>query len=141
MTGLHRRITVAWLVQFAYFNLGGVVFFVSGYLMFVLLYGVLHWNWVIAKGIADLTGWALNYLVQHYLAFSQTARQQGHKKILKKYVPFSLLNVCIDYALVGLLNWVGVSPFIGLWLSALFFTIWKWLWYKHWVFRPRSTDL
>lgn len=122
------------VLQFVYFNVGGVVFFVSGYAIFALLYGLLHWHWFVAKGIADLTGWGLNYLVQHYLAFAEAARAQGHKQVLKKYVPFSLLNVLIDYAIVGGLNWLGVSPFLGLWLSSLFFTIWKWLWYKKWVF-------
>ena len=126
------------LLQFVYFNVGGAVFFVSGYLVFALLYGWLHWHWLVAKGLADLTGWALNYLVQHYLAFGETARTQGHKKVLKRYIPFSLLNVVIDYALVGGLKWLGVSPFIGLWLSSLFFTIWKWLWYRGWVFGQQS---
>jgi|GEM_PF-54026 hypothetical protein len=121
-------------IQFAYFNLGGVVFFVVGYLVFALLFGALHWHWLIAKCIGDLVGWGLNYLIQHYLAFNEPAQAQGHRKILKKYVPFSLLNVLIDYAIVGGLRLVGVTPFIGLWVASLFFTVWKWLWYKHWIF-------
>lgn len=130
----HEACAANGLVQFAYFNLGGVVFFASGYLVFVLLYGFLHWHWLLAKGIADLVGWSLNYLIQHYVAFSASARQQGHKVILKKFVPFSLINIPIDYAIVAGLRWFGVTPFIGLWVSSLFFTAWKWLWYKHWVF-------
>lgn len=122
------------LLQFVYFNFGGIVFFASGYAIFALLYGLLHWYWFIAKGIADLVGWALNYLIQHYLVFNETAREQGHKQVLKKYVPFSLMNVLIDYAIVGGLKWFGVTPFLGLWISGIFFTIWKWLWYKKWVF-------
>jgi hypothetical protein len=55
--------------------------------------------------------------------------------VLKKFVPFSLFNIPIDYAIVGGLKWLGVTPFLGLWISSLFFTVWKWLWYKHWVFR------
>jgi hypothetical protein len=52
-------------------------------------------------------------------------------------VPFSLFNIPIDYAIVGGLKWLGVTPFLGLWISSIFFTIWKWLWYKHWVFKAR----
>ncbi len=128
------RPTKRGFLQFLYYNLGGIVFFVSGYALFALLYGVFHWYWLLAKGLADLVGWALNYLVQHYLAFSQVAREHGHKKVLKKYIPFSLLNVLVDYAIVGGLRLVGVTPFIGLWIASLFFSIWKWLWYKHWIF-------
>lgn len=123
------------MLQFIYFNLGGLVFFVSGYMLFVLLYGVLHWHWLAAKAVADLVGWTLNYVIQHYVAFRHSALLQGHKRVLKKYVPFSIVNIPIDYALVGGLKWLGVSPFAGLWLSSFFFTIWKWLWYKHWVFK------
>lgn len=122
-------------LQFVYFNLGGAVFFVSGYLIFAVLYGVLHWHWLIAKAVADLIGWSLNYLIQHYLAFSGSAHAQGHKKVLKKFVPFSLLNISLDYAIVGGLKAVGVTPFVGLWVSSVFFTLWKWFWYKYWIFR------
>jgi hypothetical protein len=131
------KISKSGLMQFLYFNLGGVVFFVTGYLLFTLLYGLLHWYWLLAKGVADLAGWALNYLVQHYLAFPGVAREQGHKQLLKKFIPFSLLNVLIDYAIVGGLRLVGISPFLGLWISSLFFTVWKWLGYKHWVFAKK----
>lgn len=126
-------------IQFAYFHLGGAIFFAAGYLVFALLYGLLHWHWLLAKAIADLTGWSLNYLVQYHLAFRDTAREQGHHKTLKKIVPFSLANILIDYAIVGGLKLVGVSPFLGLWISSLFFTVWKWLWYKHWVFTQSAT--
>lgn len=126
------------LWQFVLFNFGGVVFFVSGYAVFALLYGVFHWPWWLAKGMADLTGWTLNYFVQHYLAFRHESKTQPKHKLIGKYVGFSLLNVLIDYGLVAALNAVGVSPFLGLWISSLFFTVWKYVWYKFWVFRAKT---
>ena len=122
-------------VQFMYYNLGGIVFFVSGYALFALLYGWLHWYWLLAKGLADIIGWTFNYLIQHYLAFGESARLHGHKKVLKKYVPFSVLNIGIDYATVGGLRLLGMTPFVGIWIASLFFSGWKWLWYKHWIFK------
>lgn len=122
-----------------YFNFGGIAFFVSGYAVFALLYGVFNVHWLIAKGIADLIGWTLNYLIQRYLAFRKESKDIPQKKLLKKYIGFSLLNVLIDYALVGGLKLLGVSPFLGLWISSLFFTVWKYIWYKLWVFKkPKS---
>lgn len=128
-----KRPSLALAKRFAWFNFGGLVFFVVGYAVFAVLYGWLHWHWLLAKGLADITGWSLNYLIQHYLAFD--GRAHGHRKVLRKHVPFSLLNVLIDYAIVGGLKWLGVTPFLGLWISSLFFTIWKWLGYKHFVFK------
>ena len=132
-----KRPTKRGVIQFIYYNLGGVAFFLSGYLVFVLLYGVLHWWWWVAKGIADLVGWGLNYFIQRYLAFNEESKAQSQRKLISKYVGFSLLNVLIDYALVAGLYALGVSPFLGLWISSIFFTIWKYLWYKFWVFKNK----
>lgn len=127
------------LLQFVYFNFGGIAFFVSGYAIFALLYGLLHWHWLLAKIIADVVGWTLNYIIQRYVAFRSEAKASSNKRILKRFISFSLLNVPLDYALVGGLKLLGVSPFLGLWLSSLFFTAWKYCWYKWWVFqKPKS---
>lgn len=122
------------IIQFTLYNVGGLVYFAVGYLLFVGLYGGLHWSWFVAKVAADLVGWSLNYLVQHYVAFRPVARSQGHRRVLQKFVPFSMLNLVLDYAIVGGLNWLGITPYVGLLVSALFFTFWKWFWYRRWVF-------
>lgn len=126
-----RRTTL----QFIYYNLGGASFFVIGYLVFSLLYGILGVWWLLAKGIADLVGWATNFIVQHQLAFREESKHHKTAKLIKRFSAFSLLNLMIDYAIVGGLKAVGVTPFIGLFVSAGFFTIWKYLWYKHWIFK------
>lgn len=123
------------IIQFALYNLGGVAFFAIGYLVFVLLYGLLSWHWLIAKAIADLTGWTANYLIQRHVAFRHESKHHTERSLLKRFSIISILNVPLDYAIVGGLKWLGVSPFLGLWLSSLFFTIWKFAWYKWWVFR------
>lgn len=126
------------LKQFGLYNLGGLSFFVIGYLIFSLLYGLLGWEWWVAKIIADLTGWSVNYLIQRLLAFREESWAHSEKKLFGRFSAISLINVALDYTIVGGLKWVGVSPFIGLFISAGFFTIWKFVWYKHWVFKtPR----
>jgi putative flippase GtrA len=131
-----RRPSNQTIWQFLLYNVGGAVFFVVGYGVFVLLYGVLHWYWLYAKLLADLIGWSLNYFIQRFVAFKHESRQQRESRLLTKFTAFSLLNLVLDYALVGGLRWLGISPFLGLWISSLFFTFWKWAGYKHWVFKP-----
>jgi putative flippase GtrA len=137
---LTRRPSKKGVVQFAFFNVGGISFFVVGYLVFALLYGVLHWHWFWAKVVGDTLGWSVNFAIQYFLAFRE--ERQGHKPkvIAGKFTAISLLNLLIDYAIVGLLKLAGVSPFIGLIIASQFFTVWKWLWYKHWVFKPRAVQ-
>jgi putative flippase GtrA len=128
------------VVQFVFFNAGGVAFFVVGYLTFVLLYGPLHWHWFWAKVVGDTLGWATNFAIQYFVAFRE--ERHGHKPtvIAGKFTLISLVNLVIDYAIVGLLKWVGVSPFIGLVIASQFFTVWKWFWYKYFVFKPSAVQ-
>lgn len=126
------------VVQFAYFNLGGVAFFVVGYTVFAFFYGILSLEWWVAKIIGDFCGWTVNYLVQRFVAFSEESKNHTEKSLLKRFSIVSVANVPIDYAIVGGLKYIGISPFIGLWLSSLFFTVWKYIWYKWWVFRVRN---
>jgi putative flippase GtrA len=124
------------LLQFTYFNAGGIAFFVVGYLVFSLLYGVFHWYWLWAKIVGDTLGWSTNFAIQYFVAFREERRGHKPKVIAGKFTAISLLNLLIDYAIVGLLKFVGISPFIGLIIASQFFTAWKWVWYKHWVFKP-----
>jgi putative flippase GtrA len=122
------------VVQFAWFNAGGIAFFVVGYLTFVLLYGLLHWPWFWSKVVADTLGWLCNFAIQYFVAFRE--ERAGHKKhvVAGKFTAISLVNLGLDYLIVWLLKLAGVSPFIGLIIASQFFTFWKWFWYKKWVF-------
>lgn len=124
--------------QFVLYNFGGVGFFVTGYLVFSLLFGLLKWEWWTAKIVADLTGWTVNYLVQRFVAFREESHAHTEKALFARFSAISLINVPLDYAIVGGLKWLGVTPFIGLFISSWFFTIWKFIWYKYWVFKPKS---
>lgn len=125
------------LKQFVLYNVGGVGFFVAGYMVFSVLYGVLSWDWWSAKIVGDLVGWTVNYFIQRFLVFHEESRAHKEHRIFARFSAISLVNVPIDYLIVGGLKWLGVTPFIGLFVSAGFFTIWKFAWYKHWVFRTR----
>lgn len=127
------------VIQFVFFNAGGVAFFVVGYAVFAVLYGLLGWGWLAAKIIGDLLGWLSNFAIQYFVAFRED--RQGHQPrvIFGKFTAISLVNLGIDYAIVALLAWMGVSPFIGLIIASQFFTIWKWFWYKHFVFQSKKS--
>jgi putative flippase GtrA len=132
---LPRKPSARTVKQFGLYNIGGMAFFVTGYAVFSLLYGLFGWQWWLAKIIADLCGWSINFLVQRFLAFRHESQQYTNRALFVRFSVISIANVPLDYAIVGGLKWLGVSPFIGLFVSAGFFTIWKFIWYKWWVFR------
>jgi putative flippase GtrA len=122
-------------VQFFWFNVGGVAFFVLGYFVFAVLFGVGGWEWWQAKIAADLSGWTANYVIQRYIAFREESQHHTERKLIMRFTSISLINAPLDYLIVGVLFWLGVTPFIGLIVSSIFFTVWKYFWYKLYVFR------
>jgi putative flippase GtrA len=136
-----RRPTRHQARQFFYFNLGGLSFFVLGYFIFVICYGSLHMPWWLSKLIADFVGAISNFFIQRYVAFRLESKHIDSRRLLGRFGIISFTNVIIDYAIVASLNAVGVSPFIGLIVSAGFFTAWKYIWYKKWVFRPKRVSI
>jgi putative flippase GtrA len=64
------------MVQFVFFNAGGLAFFVIGYATFTLLYGLFHWSWLPAKIVGDSLGWSANFAIQYFLAFRDERKGQ-----------------------------------------------------------------
>lgn len=124
--------------QFFKYMAGGNLYFWSGYAVFAIGYSWLHWSWLWAKIAADAVGWTLNYVVQRYWAFSGHSRHLSEVKHIGRYIFIETIGFGLDYALIGGLNQVGVTPYVGFFVSAGFFTVWSYFWYKHWVFPKRT---
>lgn len=123
----------ATIQRFAKYIIGGSLYFWSGLAVFWLLYTVIGWSWFPAKVVADLVGWTLNYIAQRFWAFGD----QHHLSEMQhagRYVAVETVGFVLDYLIIGGLNYLGVSPYIGFFLAAGFFTIWNWVWYRYWVF-------
>lgn len=123
------------IIQFVEYSIGGGIFFWSGYLTFGLLYSVFHWQWWQAKFVADAIGWTLNYLVQRYWAFASSNLKTHEGQNRLRYIILSVVDTVLDYAIVGGLIYAGVTPYIGMFVAAGFFTVWNYAWYRWWVFR------
>lgn len=117
--------------------LGGSAYFWSGYAIFAICYSGLKWSWLPAKIAADVVGWTLNYIIQRYWAFSSDRLKLSEMQHVGRYLFIESVGFILDYLIIGGLNAVGITPYIGFFISAGFFTIWSWLWYKYWVF-PES---
>jgi putative flippase GtrA len=123
--------------QFAKYWSGGTLYFWVAYAIFAFCYSVLHWNWLPSKIVADAVGWSLNYIVQRFWAFSE----QHHLSEMQhagRYVFIESIGFVMDYAMIAGLKWLGITPYIGFFISAGFFTVWSWLWYKYWVFPEKK---
>ncbi|MDB5164675.1 MAG: hypothetical protein JWL89_301 [Candidatus Saccharibacteria bacterium] len=124
--------------QFAKYMAGGGVYFWSGYAIFALCYSGLKWSWFPAKVAADAVGWTLNYLVQRYWAFADSGHHLSEMQHVGRYLTIESIGFVLDYLIIFGLNSIGITPYIGFFISAGFFTVWSYFWYKYWVF-PEKT--
>ena len=136
-----RKITRRELIQFAEYMVGGTTYFWSGYIVFAICYSGLGWEWWPAKMLADVVGWTLNYLIQRYWAFSSPSLAKKEAATLQKYTLVTIFNLGLDYAIVGGLNAIGVTPYIGFFISAGFFMVWNYAWYRFWVFNKKVSKI
>lgn len=125
------------VTQFIKYMVGGGVYFWSGYAVFAVLYSGLHIDWLWAKIAADAVGWTLNFLLQRYWAFNNPELGGHTVKITGRYAAITALNFAIDYAIVASLKSLNVTPYLGMFISSGFFTVWNYVWYRFWVFQPK----
>jgi putative flippase GtrA len=127
------------LPQFLKYLAGGNVYFWSGYAVFALCYSVLGWGWLWAKIAADAIGWSLNYFVQRYWAFASDRLKLSEMQHVGRYLFIESIGFVLDYLIIWGLKAIGITPYIGFFISAGFFSVWSFLWYKYWVFPERKT--
>jgi len=125
--------------RFSRYLVGGSLYFWVGYGVFALGYSGLHWNWLPAKVVADIIGWTSNYFVQRFWAFSDRIHLSEIRH-LGRYIFIESIGFVLDYLIIGGLKHIGISPYIGFFISGAFFTVWSYLWYKYWVF-PDTTKI
>ena len=115
---------------------GGGIYFWVGLAVFAICYNGLHWRWFVAKALADIIGWSLNFTVQRYWAFKDS-RLKGHdKQVVFRYVLVNGIDLIIDYFIVLMFVRASITPYVGFMVSAAFTTVWDYLWYRFWVFKP-----
>lgn len=123
------------VIQFLKYMAGGTLYFWVGYAVFAVAYSGFHWDWLPAKILADVIGWSLNYIVQRYWAFNTGARVPLREmQHVGRYLTIESIGFVLDYLIIWGLKVIGVTPYIGFFISAGFFTVWSYLWYRYWVF-------
>lgn len=122
------------LVRVIEYLVSGGAYFWSGYSLYFILDKGLHTSFFWAKATSTLAGWTINFLLQRYWVFKNPKFKTHQTQITTRYAVITLVDFALDYALVYGLKVVGVTPYIGQFVSAGFFTGWNYLWYRYWVF-------
>jgi len=127
------------LKRFTEYMISGGAYFWSGYLTFFLIDKGLGAAFFWAKSISTLVGWTVNYVLQRYWVFRNPELAKHKTQVTGRYTLITVLDFVLDYLIVYGLKLLGVSPYIGQFISSAFFTGWNYVWYKFYVFPEKFT--
>ncbi|HUP26550.1 MAG TPA: GtrA family protein [Candidatus Limnocylindrales bacterium] len=117
----------------AYMISGGAYFW-SGYITFFVIDKGLKGSFFWAKSVSTLAGWTVNYLLQRYWVFKNPKLAKHQTEVTARYTVITITDFVLDYLIVFGLKTIGLTPYLGQFVSSGFFTFWNYVWYKYWVF-------
>ncbi|GAC1391719.1 MAG: hypothetical protein NVSMB46_05300 [Candidatus Saccharimonadales bacterium] len=123
------------------YMISGGAYFWTGYLVFFLCDKGLHFNLFWAKLASNIAGWIVNYLLQRYWVFSNPKLAKHKLEVSERYFIITAVNFMLDYVIVAGLKTIGISPYIGQFISSGFFTVWNYAWYRFWVFPTKYSKV
>ena len=127
------------------YMVSGGAYFWSGYGVFFIIDKILGGSFFWAKSISTLAGWTVNYVLQRYWAFNNPALKNHQTEVTGRYAIITLTDFVLDFLIVWGLTHVSIfgfsiNPYVGQFVSAGFFTVWNYLWYRFWVFPEKFTS-
>jgi putative flippase GtrA len=131
------------LVQFIEYMISGGVYFWVGYVAFALFYGVhtdqfsfegLGWSLWWSTITSSVIGWTVNYMLQRFWVFNNKSLKANQTQVTTRYIIITLVDFILNYFILYGLKQIGITPYIGQFISSGFFTVWNYLWYRFWVF-------
>src|SRR5579859_2388311 len=125
------------IVQFVEYMVSGGAYFWVGYVILNYLYYSLHWSLWWSTIVSNTIGWAVNFLLQRYWVFKNPHLKKHLGRVTGRYIFITLIDFGLNYLILYQLRLVGITPALGQFVSAGFFTVWNYVWYKYWVFPER----
>jgi putative flippase GtrA len=122
------------LQQFIEYMISGGAYFWSGYATFFFIDKGLGLAFFWAKSVSTLVGWTVNFILQRYWVFKNPELAKHQTQVTGRYIFITVVDFVLDFLIVYGLKLIGISPYIGQFISAGFFTVWNYLWYKFFVF-------
>jgi putative flippase GtrA len=121
-------------IQFIQYMISGGAYFWVGYLIFAFTWSGLGWSLWWAKLASNIVGWTVNFLMQRFWVFNNKGLKGHQTQVTGRYAIITLVDFVLDYCIVAGLRNLGLTPYLGQFVSSGFFTVWNFIWYRYWVF-------
>lgn len=124
------------LVRIAEYLVSGGAWFWSGYFIIVFLTPVIGLWW--ANLLGNGVGLTINFILERNWVFT-SSKNRAVTQVSGRYVVYTACNFILNYLILLGLQRAGIPVAIGQFIASGFFTVWNYLWYKHWVFKGAET--
>ena len=136
MEKIKRQFTFQNLIEFIKLQLAGNILFWGTYLGFFLLYEMANWTEIAALSVASIIAHALFFIANSEWVFDEKGKRRKTSREITRFIIFMGINYFINLGIIaGLSHYFGITPYIGQFISAMFFTVWTFVGLKYWVFR------
>lgn len=126
-------------VEFIKLQLAGNILFWGTYLGYFVSDRFFHQPNIGALAVASLAAHCIFFIVSRDWVFDAKGTRKPTRQITR-FILFMGLNYFINLGIIfGLEHYAHVSPYIGQFVSGLFFTFWTYFGLKFWVFEPEHT--
>lgn len=141
MEKIKKQFTVKNLIQFIKLQLAGNILFWGTYIGFFLLHELADMPEVSALALASIVAHAAFFVVDKKWVFHEGEGRRKTNTEITRFIVFMGINYFINLGIItGLSYYFDITPYIGQFISALFFTFWTFIGLKYWVFKkPKQT--
>jgi putative flippase GtrA len=123
-------------IEFVKLQLAGNILFWGTYIGYFLLFEIANWGYMESLVTASLISHFLFFIANKEWVFEDDTGKRKTSVEAMRFALFMGLNFFINIAIItGLQQYFHISPYIGQFISALFFTVWSFVGLKYWVFR------
>ena len=139
MDKIKKQFTLQNLIAFIKLQLAGNVLFWGTYIGYFLLHEVADWSELAALATASTIAHIAFFIVDSEWVFDEKGERRKTPGELWRFVVFMGLNYFINLGIItGLSYYFDITPYIGQFISALFFTFWTFIGLRYWVFPQPS---
>lgn len=142
MEKIKSQFTLANFIEFLKLQLAGNILFWGTYIGFFVFHELLHWEELAALATASIIAHILFFIADSEWVFDERGKKGRQRKTLVELAHFAIfmgVNYFINLAIIHALSvYFDITPYIGQFISAMFFVIWNYVGLKYWVFRGRE---
>ena len=131
-----KKTTRRSVFEFIRYAVAGNVFFWVTYIGYLVLRHLFDWPEAASLATASIIAHIIYFALDKEWVFSKDKKRRKTGVEFTRFGAFMAFNYFLNLGIVLGLSQNGIIPEIGQFISAWFFTLWNWIGFKYWVFKP-----